>query len=184
MLFRSALTRAPDLAKQIAGISLMGGGRLGNRTPTAEFNIWLDPEAAATVFMCGAPITMAGLHLTHEFQASPARIAAVEAAHQRVGSLLAGLLRFFSKSYVDRHVGFVGPAMHDVCAVLALTHPTLFTTSQKFVGIDLHGNHTRGMTVIDDRQLVQRPAANAIVLERIDADAGFAAICEAVAACP
>jgi len=134
--------------------------------------------------MCGAPITMAGLHLTHEFQASPARIAAVEASHARVGSLLAGLLRFFSKSYVDRHVGFVGPAMHDVCSVLALTHPQLFEKSQKFVGVDLHGNHTRGMTVIDDRHLVDRPGANTTMLERIDADAGFAAICAAVAACP
>ena len=179
-----ALTRAPDLAARVAGISLMGGGRFGNRTPAAEFNIWLDPEAAATVFMSGAPITMAGLHLTHEFQASPERIAAVEASHPRVGSLLAGLLRFFSKSYVDRHVGFVGPAMHDVCSVLALTHPQMFQTSQRYVAVDVHGNHTRGMTVIDDRHLVDRPAVNTTMLERIDADAGFAAICAAVAACP
>ncbi|MFM7526635.1 MAG: nucleoside hydrolase [Actinomycetota bacterium] len=179
-----ALTRAPDLATRVAGISLMGGGRLGNRTPTAEFNIWLDPEAAATVFACGAPITMAGLHLTHEFQASPERIALVERSHATLGPILAGLLRFFSGTYVNRHHGFVGAAMHDVCSVLALTHPTLFTTSQKFVGIDLHGNHTRGMTVIDDRALVDRPAANATMLETIDADAGFAAICDAVRTCP
>jgi len=179
-----ALTRAPDLASRLAGISLMGGGRLGNRTPTAEFNIWLDPEAAATVFACGAPITMAGLHLTHEFQASPERIALVERSHATLGPILAGLLRFFSGTYVNRHHGFVGAAMHDVCSVLALTHPTLFTTSQKFVGIDLHGNHTRGMTVIDDRALVDRPTANATMLETIDADAGFAAICDAVRACP
>ena len=179
-----ALTRAPDLARRIKGISLMGGGRLGNRTPTAEFNIWLDPEAAATVFMSGVPITMAGLHLTHEFQASPERIAMVEHSHATLGPLLAGLLRFFSGTYVNRHFGFVGAAMHDVCSVLALTHPRLFTTSQKWVGVDLHGNHTRGMTVIDDRQLVNRPNANTTMLETIDADAGFAAIVEAVRACP
>lgn len=179
-----ALTRAPDLARRLAGISLMGGGRFGNRTPSAEFNIWLDPEAAATVFDCGAPIVMAGLDLTHEFQASPERIAAVEAAHPRLGPMLAGLLRFFSGTYIDRHEGFVGAAMHDVCSVLALTHRHLFTSTQRFVGIDLTGNHTRGMTVIDDRQLVDRPAANVTLLETIDADAGFAAIVEAVAACP
>jgi inosine-uridine nucleoside N-ribohydrolase len=179
-----ALTRAPDLASRLSGISLMGGGRFGNRTPTAEFNIWLDPEAAATVFDCGAPIVMAGLNLTHEFQASPARIAAVEGAHPRLGPLLAGLLRFFSGTYIDRHEGFVGAAMHDVCSVLALTHPQMFTSNARFVGIDLHGNHTRGMTVIDDRQLVDRPSANTTLLETIDADAGFAAIVEAVAACP
>jgi inosine-uridine nucleoside N-ribohydrolase len=179
-----ALTRAPDLAARLRGISLMGGGRFGNRTPSAEFNIWLDPEAAATVFMSGAPIVMAGLHLTHEFQSSPPRIAAVESAHPRVGPLLAGLLRFFSGTYVNRHVGFEGAAMHDVCSVLALTHPDLFETSSKYVAVDLHGNHTRGMTVIDDRQLADRPSANATVLETIDADRGFSVIVDAVRACP
>ncbi|MGA1441705.1 MAG: nucleoside hydrolase [Ilumatobacteraceae bacterium] len=179
-----ALTRAPDIAARLRGISLMGGGRFGNRTPSAEFNIWLDPEAAATVFMSGAPIVMAGLHLTHEFQASPPRIAAVESAHPRVGPLLAGLLRFFSGTYVNRHVGFEGAAMHDVCSVLALTHPDLFETSSKYVAVDLHGNHTRGMTVIDDRQLIDRPSANATVLEAIDADRGFSVIVDAVRACP
>ena len=179
-----ALTRAPDLARRIAGISLMGGGRLGNRTPTAEFNIWLDPDAAATVFTCGAPITMAGLDLTHEFQASPERIALVHDAHPRLGPLLAGLLRFFSDTYINRHVGFVGAAMHDVCSVLALTHPALFTTSSKHVAVDVYGNHTRGMTVIDDRKLVDRPTPNTTILETIDADAGFAAIVAAVRACP
>jgi inosine-uridine nucleoside N-ribohydrolase len=179
-----ALTRAPDIAARLRGISLMGGGRFGNRTPSAEFNIWLDPEAAATVFMSGAPIVMAGLHLTHEFQASPSRIAAVESAHPRLGPLLAGLLRFFSGTYVNRHVGFEGAAMHDVCSVLALTHPELFETSSKYVAVDLHGNHTRGMTVIDDRQLIDRPSANATVLEAIDADRGFSVIVDAVRACP
>ena len=179
-----ALTRAPDLARRIAGISLMGGGRLGNRTPTAEFNIWLDPDAAATVFTCGAPITMAGLDLTHEFQASPERITLVHDAHPRLGPLLAGLLRFFSGTYINRHVGFVGAAMHDVCSVLALTHPALFTTSSKHVAVDVYGNHTRGMTVIDDRKLVDRPTPNTTILETIDADAGFAAIVAAVRACP
>jgi inosine-uridine nucleoside N-ribohydrolase len=74
--------------------------------------------------------------------------------------------------------------MHDVCSVLALTHPQMFQTSQRYVAVDVHGNHTRGMTVIDDRHLVDRPAVNTTMLERIDADAGFAAICAAVAACP
>lgn len=179
-----ALTRAPDLAGRLAGISLMGGGRLGNRTPSAEFNIWLDPEAAAKVFACGAPIVMAGLHLTHEFQASPERIALVERSHPRVGPILAGLLRFFSGTYVSRHEGFVGAAMHDVCSVLALSHPHLFTTSQRFVAVDLHGDHTRGMTVIDDRHLLDKPAPNVTMLETIDAGAGFAVISEAVTACP
>lgn len=179
-----ALTRAPDLVSRLAGISLMGGGRLGNRTATAEFNIWLDPEAAAKVLSCGAPITLAGLHLTHEFQASPERIALIEGRHPTVGPVLAGLLRFFSGTYVNRHHGFVGAAMHDVCSVLAISHPGLFVTSTRHVAVDLYGDQTRGMTVIDDRQLIDKPAPNATVLESIDADAGFAVIADAVAACP
>ncbi|MGD9999970.1 MAG: nucleoside hydrolase, partial [Ilumatobacteraceae bacterium] len=74
-----ALRVAPDLARRIAGISLMGGGTVGNRTPVAEFNIWADPEAAAAVFGYGGPLVMSGLDLTFQFQATPARIAAVRA---------------------------------------------------------------------------------------------------------
>ena len=72
-----ALRRAPDLAGRIAGISVMGGGLFGNSTASAEFNIWADPEAAAMVFDYGGPLIMSGLHLTHRFQATPERIAAV-----------------------------------------------------------------------------------------------------------
>ena len=179
-----ALRAAPDLAGRIRGISLMGGGRIGNRTASAEFNVWCDPEAAAAVFSCGAPITMSGLDLTHRFQATPPRIAAVRAAHPRIGPVLAGLLEFFSRTYVDRHEGFEGAAMHDVCAVLALTHPGLLGGSPRHVAVELDGLHTRGMTVIDDRQLHERPAPNATVLDRIDADAAFAAIVDAVATRP
>ena len=69
---RSAL--APDLAGRIAGISLMGGGTFGNRSAAAEFNIWADPEAAATVFGYGGPLVMAGLDLTHQLIATAERI--------------------------------------------------------------------------------------------------------------
>ncbi len=66
-----ALRAAPDLAGRIAGISVMGGGTFGNRSPVAEFNIWADPEAAAIVFGYGGPLVMAGLDLTHQLLATP-----------------------------------------------------------------------------------------------------------------
>ena len=72
-----ALRSAPDLAARIAGISFMGGGLFGNRTPTAEFNIWADPEAAAIVVGYGGPLIMTGLDVTHQLQATPERIAEV-----------------------------------------------------------------------------------------------------------
>ena len=78
-----ALRTAPDIADRIAGISLMGGGTFGNRTPTGEFNIWADPEAAAIVFGYGGPLVMAGLDVTHQFQATPERIAAIDCAARR-----------------------------------------------------------------------------------------------------
>ena len=98
-----ALRAAPDLADRIAGISLMGGGTFGNRTATAEFNIWADPEAAAVVFEYGGPLMMCGLDLTHTFQATPERIQQVRDLPGRLAGVLADLFEFFSGTYVSRH---------------------------------------------------------------------------------
>ena len=106
-----ALRRAPDLPDRIAGISLMGGSAtVGNRTAVAEFNIWADPEAAAVVFDYGGPLIQAGLHLTHELQTTPERLAALRAMPNRLGPLLGQLLDFFATTYITRHDGFVGRA--------------------------------------------------------------------------
>ncbi len=175
-----ALRIAPDLAHRIAGISLMGGGRFGNRTAAAEFNIWCDPHAAAIVFDYGGPLMMTGLHLSHQLQATPERIARLRAVPGRLSRLLADLLDFFSHTYVARHDGMAGAAIHDPCAVLAITHPELFTSIAAHVAIETNGELTRGLTLIDDRLLRERPAPNTTVLETIDADAAYALIVEAV----
>ena len=179
-----ALRVAPDLVENISGISLMGGGRFGNRTAMAEFNIWCDPEAASAVFDSGAKIVMSGLHLTHQIMATPARIEMVRNAHSVVGPKLAGLLEFFSKMYKSLHDDFEGAPLHDVCAVLALTHPQFFESSERHVAVEIDGAITRGMTVIDYRHVISRAKANTKVLETIDADAAFSAIVEAIRACP
>ncbi|MCB9393059.1 MAG: nucleoside hydrolase [Acidimicrobiaceae bacterium] len=177
-----ALRAAPDLADRVAGISLMGGGTFGNRTASAEFNVWCDPEAAATVFGFRGPLVMSGLHLTHGFQATPERIARVRRIPGRLAAVLADLFDFFSGTYVSRHDGLLGAPVHDPCAVLALTHPELFEASDAHVAIELRGEFTRGMTVVDRRRLLDRPAPNCRVLERIDDEAGFDVIDEAIAA--
>ena len=179
-----ALRVAPDLVDNISGISLMGGGRFGNRTAMAEFNIWCDPEAAAAVFDSGAKIVMSGLHLTHQIMATPARIVMVRNAHAVIGPKLAGLLEFFSKMYKSLHDDFEGAPLHDVCAVLALTHPQFFGSSERHVAVEIDGAITRGMTVIDDRHVSSRTTANTTVLETIDSDAAFGVIIEAIRACP
>jgi inosine-uridine nucleoside N-ribohydrolase len=122
-----ALRAAPDLVERIAGISFMGGGSYGNRTAAAEYNIWADPHAAEIVISSGAPLVMAGLDVTYQFQATPDRIDAVDRIGGTLASTLAELFRFFSAAYVRRHDGgaITGAAVHDPLAVLALTHPHL-----------------------------------------------------------
>lgn len=176
-----ALRAAPDLASRIAGISLMGGGSFGNRTAAAEFNLWADPHAAAMVFDYGGPLIMSGLDLTHQFQATPDRIAAVRAIPGRLAAVLADLLDFFSGTYRSRHSDMGGAAVHDPCAVMALTHPHLFTRHLAHVAVETDGHLTRGQTVIDRRTLLEVPDPNCDVLTGIDADAGFAVVNEAIA---
>jgi inosine-uridine nucleoside N-ribohydrolase len=175
-----ALRAAPDLAGRLGGISLMGGGTFGNRSAVGEFNIWADPEAAAAVFAYGGPLIMCGLDLTHQFQATPERIAQIRAISGRLAAVLADLFVFFSGTYVARHDNLRGAPVHDPCSVLALTHPNLFQQSPAHVVIETRGEHTRGMTVIDRRQLREAPEATCTVMTHIDADAGFAIIDEAI----
>lgn len=176
-----ALRAAPDLAERIAGISLMGGGTFGNRTAAAEFNLWADPEAAAMVFEYGGPLIMSGLDVTHQLQATPERIAQVRSLPGRLAGLLADLFVFFSGSYVERHEGMRGAAVHDPCAVMALTHSHLFTRQSRHVVVETQGLHTRGMTLIDERRLLERRAPNCDVLFGVDADAAFDVIVQAIA---
>lgn len=177
-----ALRSAPDIAARIAGISFMGGGLFGNRTAMAEFNIWADPEAAAIVLTYGGPLVMTGLDLTHQFQATPERIDEVRALPGQLASVLADLLGFFSGTYRNRHSELLGAPVHDPCAVMALTHPALFTRAFAHVDVETMGEHTRGMTVIDLRTSLEgRADPNCDRLVEIDADAAWSVVTEAIA---
>ncbi|NQY56371.1 MAG: nucleoside hydrolase [Ilumatobacteraceae bacterium] len=177
-----ALRMAPDLADRVAGISLMGGGTHGNRFPMAEFNIWADPEAANIVYTAPGRLIMAGLDVTHQFQATPGRIAQVAALPGRLAAVLADLFTYFSNNYLSRHdPGTIeGAAIHDPLAVLAITHPEVFTSVARHVQVELRGSVTRGMTVIDLRQITDRPAPNCEVLATVDADAAFEVVRAAI----
>jgi len=177
-----ALRAAPDLVDRIAGISLMGGGTFGNRRPLAEFNIWADPEAAQIVFDCGAPITMAGLDVTHQFLVTYPRIDEVAAIDTPFTDMIADLFRFFTDNYVARHDGIEGAALHDPLAVMALTHPELFSGTDRHVVVETKGEHTVGMTVIDRRLISDRRPPNVHVLERIDADRAWTIVRDALTA--
>lgn len=177
-----ALQHDPNIAQRITGISLMGGGSFGNRTTMGEFNIWADPEAAQIVFASGAPITMAGLDVTHQFQATPDRIERLRSIGGTLATTLADLLVFFSMMYGRNHEEghLEGGVMHDPLAVLALTHPDLFDHVDRHVVIETRGEHTRGMTVIEERRLIERAAPNVKMLTRVDPSAAFDLVAEAV----
>ena len=175
-----ALRLAPDLAELVGGISLMGGSStIGNVTPTAEFNIWCDPEAAMVVFECGARIVMSGLNVTHQVRADPARIELLRAVGTGAATFVADLLDFYRSTYAERLGDHAGAALHDPVAVLALTHPRLFTFALHPVSISRSGP-TRGMTIVDQR--TQAPAGPTVeVAVTADADGVFAVLAETLA---
>ena len=176
-----ALRQAPDLAVKLAGISVMGGSAgSGNRTPTAEFNIWADPEAAHVVFASGVPLTMCGLNVTHQFMIYGADVAQIRALGNPAAAFAADLLGFYGQAYADAFFGRAEGPLHDPCAVLALTHPELFKFEMRHVAIELRGEHTRGMTVVDERGNRAREAAppNVQVAYKVDRDAALKLLIE------
>ncbi|MFW2333067.1 nucleoside hydrolase [Ilumatobacter sp.] len=175
-----AIRSAPDLLDHVSGISLMGGGTFGNRTPLAEFNVWADPEAAAVVFGSGADITMAGLDVTHQFLVTSDRIEQVAAMDSPFTNMITDLFRFFSENYISRHDRIRGAALHDPLAVLALARPDLFEAVDRHVAVETIGEHTAGMTVIDRRDISDREAPNVHVLERVDDGAAWDLVIEAL----
>jgi inosine-uridine nucleoside N-ribohydrolase len=164
-----AIRRDPDFASRIAGISIMGGSTsFGNKSPVAEFNIWADPEAAWVVFNSGASIRMVGLNATHTVLIDNAfvqRIRRLETAQAKfIGELLDAFVNAYSK--ISMQPG--AAPMHDPCAVLGVTRPDLFEFMSTHVDIELTGTLTRGMTVVDQRELANISAVNADVAVSAD----------------
>ncbi|HHQ4454469.1 pyrimidine-specific ribonucleoside hydrolase RihA [Aeromonas hydrophila] len=166
------LAAHPELKSKIARIVLMGGAAgPGNWTPAAEFNIYVDPEAADMVFKSGLPITMCGLDVTHEAQVMDEDIERVRAITNPVAQCVAGLLDFFMIYHRDPKWGFAGAPLHDPCTIAWLLAPALFHGVECRVDIETGGTHTSGMTVVDRYGLTGK-AANALVLLGLDR-AGF-----------
>ena len=177
-----ALEKDPDFAGRIAGISIMGGSATtGNVTRAAEFNIWADPEAAAVVFRAGARLRMCGLNLTTQLQ-SEDRLIPRLAGRGAVPDLVARLFAFIHDR-MEELAGERRAALHDPCAVLALTHPHLLRFEPRAVDVELAGEWTRGMTVVDERTLRRRDPPNAEVAYGIDAEAAMEVVVESVLGC-
>ncbi len=169
-----ALRRAPDVAGRIRRIVLMGGGFFegGNVTPAAEFNLYVDPQAAHEVFTSGVPLTMAPLDVTHEALTTAARIEAIRRLGNRVGEAVAAWMEFFER-YDEEKYGQDGGPLHDPCVIAWLLQPALFSSRECNVRIETRSELTRGMSVIDWWGVTGLPA-NAQVLRHVDADGFFA----------
>lgn len=177
-----ALRQDPTLAERIAGISIMGGGTFGNVTAMAEFNIHFDPEAADIVLRCGAPIVLCGLDLTHQLLVDDAMVA----RSRGLGNVFGRFCADFLDGYLTNIRILVGSdgaaALHDPCAVLAVTDPQLFDFVLRPVVVETAGEHTRGMTVVDQRTWMR--GGNVQWAEAIDAPGATEIILDAIGAAP
>ncbi len=144
------LNSHPELHAKIARIVIMGGAMgLGNWTPAAEFNIYVDPEAAEIVFQSGIPVVMAGLDVTHRAQIMADDIERFRAINNPVARTVAELLDFFMEYHKTEKWGFQGAPLHDPCTIAWLLKPEIFTTARRWVGVETQGKYTQGMTVVD-----------------------------------
>ncbi|MBE0397195.1 ribonucleoside hydrolase RihC [Citrobacter amalonaticus] len=154
------LMHYPECTFNIRRLVIMGGsaGR-GNFTPNAEFNIAVDPEAAARVFESGIEIVMCGLDVTNQAMLTPDYLASLPTLN-RTGKMLHALF-----SHYRRGTMRTGVRMHDLCAIAWLVRPDLFTVKPCFVAVETRGDYTAGTTVVDIEGRMNRPANVQVALE-------------------
>ena len=169
----TAFEKAPDIAEKVQEIILMGGAyfEVGNITPAAEFNIYVDPEAADIVFKSGAPIVVMPLDVTHKALVTKARNDAFRAIGTPVGIAIAQMTEFFERFDKDKY-GSEGAPLHDPCVTAYLVQPDLFKGRLVNVEIETNSDLTRGMTVADWWDVTDR-AANALFIGDLDSDGFF-----------
>lgn len=149
-----ALRREPAIAERVAEVAIMGGAiSQGNVTPSAEFNILVDPEAAREVFLAPWSVTMMGLEVSHQALATADIRARIAAPATEIGSFVDELLQFFQDRYLE-HQGFAAAPVHDLCPVVYLIDPTVFDLVRAPVAVETKGEITDGRTVVD----LRRPA--------------------------
>lgn len=174
----TAMERAPDIVERIGEIVLMGGAyfEVGNVTPAAEFNIYVDPQAADIVFRSQVKLTVMPLDVTHKALTTRPRIEAFRALPGRVGPAVASWTDFFERFDMEKY-GSDGAPLHDPCTIAYLIDPTLFTGREINVEIETQSELTLGMTVADWWRVTDRPA-NAFFVGDLDADGFYALLTE------
>jgi purine nucleosidase len=169
----AAFQAAPDIVDRVQEIVLMGGAyfEVGNVTPAAEFNIYVDPEAAEIVLKSGVQITMMPLDVTHKALTTRPRIEALRGIDNRVGHFTAEMLDFFERFDMEKYGSDGGP-LHDPCVIAYLIRPDLFTGRQINVEVETQSELTLGMTVADWWGVTRR-SPNVLFIGDLDADGFF-----------
>ena len=168
----TAINREPAILQKIERIVLMGGAMRegGNRTPSAEFNILVDPDAADIVFRCGRPIVQMGLDVTHQVLSTKDRVERIAALRNPVADATAGMISFFERYDMSKYAA-PGAPLHDPCTVAWLIKPELFTGKDCNVAVETQSELTLGHTAVDFWHVTDRPKNVHWVFE-VDSD-GF-----------
>ena len=176
-----AFQQAPDVVERVQEIVLMGGAyfEVGNITPTAEFNIYVDPEAAKIVFASGVPITVMPLDVTHKALTNRARVDAFRNMGTEVGTMVAEWTDFFERFDKEKY-GSEGAPLHDPCVIAYLLKPELFSGRHVNIEVEIESALTLGMTVTDWWRVTDRPP-NAMFMRDIDANGFFELLTERLA---
>lgn len=168
-----AISRQPGILPAIREIVLMGGAMRegGNTSPSAEFNIHVDPDAAHIVLRCGRPLTIAPLDMTHQAMVTRARLEQIREIDSPIGTAVVGMMEFFNR-FDSVKYGSEGAPLHDPCTIAYLLKPELFEGKMCNVEVEIDSPLTGGHTAVDFWGVTDRPK-NANWLYRVDADGFF-----------
>lgn len=179
-----AVVEAPEIVPRIREVVAMAGAyfEVGNITPSAEFNVYVDPEAAKVVLESGVPITLLPLDVTHQMRTTTERLAAMRALGNRCGRATADMLAFSETFDLDKY-GWEGAPLHGPCVPAFMLSPQIFDGRQVNVDVETVGQLTLGMTVVDWWRITDRPA-NAFYVRNGDPDAYYALLNECLGKLP
>jgi inosine-uridine nucleoside N-ribohydrolase len=177
----TAFARDPSIVPKVEQIVLMGGAmrEAGNHSPSAEFNILVDPQAAAAVFECGRPLTVLGLDVTHQVLATRERVERIRAVGTKAATAAANMLDFFNRHDTVKYAS-LGSPLHDPCTIAYMLEPGLFTSKRCNISIETQSELTMGNTAVDFWHVTDKPR-NANWVYGVDADGFFALLTERLA---
>ena len=174
----TAIRKCPEIIQHIEELVIMGGAMRegGNRTPSAEFNIMVDPHAADIVLNCGRPITLMGLDITHKVLSTEERVARIGKLGNPVADATVGMLSFFHRYDTEKYSS-AGTPLHDPCTIAYLLQPELFKTKKCNVSVETESELTMGHTAVDFWHVTDKPR-NVNWAYDVDADGFFELLTE------